>query len=511
MNPNTLHETAITDILSTLKNGIASMDGKSLHRSRTSISKYSSITKAASDLTLVTPVLCSTAVNIQYGSMVSKAIERRNIAMYQMLFSAFNISNDKDALSYLKQFHTNLDIDKLTVDKFISTMDGLHESVNYSYISPTTISAITEACVKNLYVTFDSDVNESSLMDFKEVENYAGKDIIPVKEAHNWEAYPPYPIEDPDNRGVAIGPKKAQDLINMQNTSDARTKADRADYWANTNYNYRASKDIADTGYKARRDIKDDKYREDRTAADARQNNIKNNQTATQIARQSISTQLVQSDIKKANEMQPSLMIVNFYSTDENRALSIAQQFVCGVKSKLYSVDSDMIIDKIIKKNGDSDLLLNLVKVSTGEISFVKDFLFAIDAAKVDALAKSKRKSGAAAFKALEKRSLKSKIRKGLKSDNFYKTVATLVITKEESDQLNKYNNIDVENPKTIIPIMDDLSLMYFVIVDEVSESIQLLESGSYEYEIYSFDSLEKEGGDSNYKKIVNLMTKVSR
>lgn len=135
----------------------------------------------------------------------------------------------------------------------------------------------------------------------------------------------------------------------------------------------------------------------------------------------------------------------------------------------------------------------------------------AIDNAKIDTLAKSKKKSGSAVFRALEKRALKSKLRKGLRTNNYYKNVAALVISQEEVEQLDKYNNVNVMDPKVMVPIMDELALMYFVVVDEVSESVSLLISGSYEYETYTFASLEKEAGDTNYKKIVNLMTKMNR
>lgn len=504
------HETVISDIVDIMKNGIDMADDFMVKKpsTRQSISRYSSVTKAASELTMITPVVCSSSISKESAMMISKALERRNVSMYQMLFSAYSITNATDAISHLRQFHTNLDIDKMNLDKFIDVMDNLQESASYSYINPALVKALTESCNAHMYDEPADDINEASLTRFREVSTHGGNKIVSVNEAdekkktgHNWQdvsymSQPTdkqtgLPMKDALGNDVIINTPASdfKDNISAQKMRDDRVKADRNDYWA---------------GKKFDRDVANDKIKADN---DAR----KNNRDDMTQQRQQITSQLLASDVKKANEMQPSLMIVNFYVNDAERDLNIGQQFVCGVKSKLYLTDPDTIMNKIITKNADSDVLLSLIRVSTGEISFVKDFLLAIDNAKIDTLAKSKKKSGSAIFRALEKRALKSKVRKGLRTNNYYKNVAALVISQEEVEQLEKYNNINVLDPKVMVPIMDELALMYFVVVDELSESVNLLISGSYEYETYTFSSLEKEAGDSNYKKIVNLMTKVAR
>lgn len=64
--------------------------------------------------------------------------------------------------------------------------------------------------------------------------------------------------------------------------------------------------------------------------------------------------------------------------------------------------------------------------------------------------------------------------------------------------------------PRIICPIMEKLNLLYFVVVDETAESISIMTDGDTEYETYSFTSLEREAGDGAYKKVVNLITKMS-
>ena len=57
---------------------------------------------------------------------------------------------------------------------------------------------------------------------------------------------------------------------------------------------------------------------------------------------------------------------------------------------------------------------------------------------------------------------------------------------------------------------MEKLNLLYFVIVDESAESVKLFIDGATDYEVYNFSSLEKESKDDGYKKVLNLMTKMT-
>ena len=216
---------------------------------------------------------------------------------------------------------------------------------------------------------------------------------------------------------------------------------------------------------------------------------------------------ILDSEIKKANELAPTLMYVNFI-TSENK---IATSAIVGVKAKLYVCDSEDIMNRLEIKNSDKNLLLNLVKVSSREISFFRDFIFAIDRAKIDALSQSKRGSSSKLWKVLERRAVKSKLRRALSMTNDATAITTLVITKEEVEYLKKTRYIDVENPRVINRIMDAYNLMGFVITDDSLEIAKFLyDDGEGEYETITYSGLEREQKD-NTKKIVNLMSKMSR
>jgi hypothetical protein len=58
---------------------------------------------------------------------------------------------------------------------------------------------------------------------------------------------------------------------------------------------------------------------------------------------------------------------------------------------------------------------------------------------------------------------------------------------------------------------METYNLLGLVIVNDEVEVARFLLDGESYYQDYSYSSLEKETGDGSYKKVVNLLSKVSR
>lgn len=216
--------------------------------------------------------------------------------------------------------------------------------------------------------------------------------------------------------------------------------------------------------------------------------------------------QVVKTDINKANELLPSLMIVNFMTKDKQ-----AVAFVAGVKAKLYPIDSNDIVNRIMLKNKDNNGLTKFIRATTREISFWKDFVFAIDKAKIDALSSGKRGSSSKIWKILERRAKIGNLKRFFGMKNDAAAISTLVISKNDVDQLKNQYDIDVEQPKVIRPIMESYSLMGFVIADESTEIAKFIfDTGDDNYEMLPFRSLERDASDTSYKKIINLMSKIS-
>lgn len=459
-----LHETIIRDIIDLSKDvGDNVEDVKKAMSSAYSKNSFTSIAKASSDLVLVFPFMCDSTVSMESASMVSKAIERQCVSMLRLLFSALQLSKDKspDAISFLSQFHKNIsssDMGDITVDDFLTYADKFAESADAKVINPDALKVVKEQLERMKYdVELAESISENSLMDYSVVERNS---TIHVLEAGR-------------NGGKD---KDKKDKKPKMNPDKNYNKGGSSSY--GSKFNPEDGANLA-------------KYMKDRT--DAERNRI------------------LDADWKKANELMPTMMVVDYIGTAENGD-PIPMSFVCGVKCRLVPVDPMDIADRILVKHSDRNVLTSFIRATTGEISFVKDFLLAIDTAKIDALSNSRKGSSNKMWKVLERRALKSKYRRAFSHPNDAACITTLGISSDLAEYIKKENGIDVSNPRTMRGIMEGYNLMGAVIINEATEVCQFLwDTGEGFYESISFTNLEREASGGEYKKALNLMQKMYR
>lgn len=482
-----IHETIIKDIVDVAKD-FKDSDEIQAVRNRKNGASFKSITSKSEALTMVFPVICSKNMSYETAAMISKAIERKAVSMLHMLFTAAQITDAKDGADYISRFHTNLNPGKMTVDDFMEALDGFVEenALIESSSQREAYEAIKED-MKAMNVYFEKDVENVSLNDYK---------IVTIGEQqHLFNEYvDPYSVGDDYLEKTKEYNKNQERMINniFNARKDARENIKVANdiKMAEKKYNLDKNK------YDHQLDVDDMNMR--KTAADI-------SKLSADIAK----NRLVDQDVKKANELVPTLMHVNFVSVDDKSKYPISTSLVVGVKAKLYAIDGVDIMDRLKVKHNDKNLLLNLVKASTREISFFKDFIFAIDKAKIDAISQSRRGSSSKMWKVLERRATKSKMRRFLSMKNDATAITTVCITQDEAEFLKKTEYIDIENSKTIRPIMDAYNMMGFVIADESLEVCKFMfDTGDDQWEMLTFNNLEKEQKD-NTKKIINLMSKM--
>lgn len=222
--------------------------------------------------------------------------------------------------------------------------------------------------------------------------------------------------------------------------------------------------------------------------------------------------QVLDSDYKKANELLPTSLVVNFTTNDDKGNSTTIKNALVGVKAKLYPIASDDVVQHLVDKNQRSNWIINFIRATTREISFLKDFVFAVDKAKVDALSMSDRRGTTSKmWKVLERRATSSKFKRAAGSNNM-SAITTLVISQDEVEYMRKHYNIDMERLGNVVKLFESLNLIGFVIVDETLEVAKFVfDEADPDWETISFTHLEREASDNTYKKVVNLMTKMSR
>ena len=180
-----------------------------------------------------------------------------------------------------------------------------------------------------------------------------------------------------------------------------------------------------------------------------------------------LSKMVLSSDVKKVNEEVPSLMIINFRTKDENNTI---RSTVVGVKAKIIYVTQNDVIDRIITKNNDNNGLFNFLRATTGEISMLKDFVFAINKAKFENI--QSRPNTSPIWKMLERRYIMNKKNWLMSSYNGSGTaIAVLVVSKETIDRLASDYGFKA-HPSKLLEIMEAYSIMGFIITDDIKEQV---------------------------------------
>ena len=454
----------ITDVLDVADN---SEIGKFISKKNPSIK---SITRANKDLTMTFPVMASNTVDPASAQLVSRALERKFVTLTQMLLSAISITSSKDAIDHLKNVHSNLDLSSLfDVDDYLAVSQ---EATANHIFDAAEIKAVYEAFRQERLHAKPINHLRESLMD--DMMSRMRKD-------------PKF--------NTAITNKKFNDLpdedkvraVKLLNTDTAsRNKALE-----------KQNKSLTQQLKDIERD--NSKLSNSNSSLQSRLDDIRNNTRAglVKLAKDQ--------DYKKANELQPTLLQIQFISTNDNNDPITVDAYV-GIKTKIYCVDSADIANHIVSKRSYNFSLYNLIKATSGEIEFWRDFVFAIKKAKIDAVSNTHRGSSSKLWKVLERRALASKINRFMSARNDATAITTLMVSAYDVEMLRKMEDIDISDSRVARKLMDDYNLVGIVIVDDSTESAKIIfDTGDDEYEPYTFKTLKRDD-KMDYKQMIQLL-----
>ena len=544
-NPRVITETIIRDAIDII-DGVKNSDEVERFMNRNRGRSFRSIAQASSKLTLVFPVIMSTSLSIETAAMITKAIERKCVVMLQILFSACSISNAKDGVEYIQQFHNNLRASNdVTVDSLIDALDKyVANTESMTYDDKAAYQQISEEVKYHLDHILEDSISESGLESYMFRKDPSGETVL-MQEAG------PFSVNIPDYGDIggirpdfdkmrynAVGNKHSLNIYRSIDDDDDENYTniprvsglgpdinDQPEISSSNSISGKGSSGgstsgtISSTGDDTTKRTDRKSTVNQRTVTRFRMNNPSSGSlpsrkmSAKDIAdtkknqAEFFNKQLISSDVKKCNELVPTMMVVNFVVPGEKDP--IYTSMLIGVKAKMYPVDSMDIINRLTLKYNDKNNLLKFIKATTAEISFCRDFLFAIDKAKLDALSQSKRGSSSVLWKVLERRALKSKFRRGTSTVNDATAITTLVVSSEEVEYMLKYSNIDISNPRVMRKLLEAYNFMGAVIANESTEVASFIfDSGDDIYEDISYRSLERESGGQSEKKIINMLAR---
>ena len=524
---------------------------------------YSSIARAASKLIAVFPVLTSRTVSMSSAHAVSKYIEQISCQFFMLALQQANISNVKNGIDYLRNFHQNLDLGDDNSNAIIATMQSWLDAYEKGTFENATIAgsmnaeAFAEASVDPFM--FQADNVKISSTDIRDLVNLMHENTnIEVLDTN----LNPVSVNDYIVREFANGTYKVtmgyMDLNEakkytgkVKNNYNNGNNQNSGNNNQNNNNNQTQQKDYS--GYIAARNkasdyedqkasAREEKRHNNQTAEEtqrhnnkeAEQNNQFKNQEKLDLAKRKAEEEkaakeradsqyniqkaqqfryssamiLKDQDIKKMNDAVPSILVVRFYQRDNNGGISdIPTEFLIGVKSKIVPITTTEILRRIMNDNKDGQKFLKFMRTITGELKASEVIL---GLSRITDDVKSYKVKGARGdlWTLLQNRAAaaKSQIKSGKHND--FSAITTVLISQEDVDELYREENLDISDPKNALRFMSSYNLMGFAIVDDSNEVLHLLlDNGSKSFEDISYTMLERETQDGGtYKKLINLM-----
>jgi len=467
-----------------------------------------SISQYSKNLVMTFPVLCDNTLSPETASMISKANERNVTTMLQLLFSAMNIEAN-DGMKVISQIHKNIStsmdvyevIDKMNdISGRMAQTSGMYETVkgDYGKYSDCVHEMVQEVKYNKSKSYPINNFSESSLNRFTITKRYNGIIINEQREMSNAEM----------EKFVDQIYRQVQHMMVIKYTDPS--KEGNKKY-----YEFINSQDFVDSINVLIDQLKINNVEITDTQRKEIENEIKNRLSNQNTQLQNFEMiknnvpKLVDTDVKKANELQPTVLQINYSEKKENGDVEL-RTFLAGVKSRLIAVDSKDIVERIIAKNKTKINFLNFIRATSGEIGFFKDFLFAIDQAKLDSKNAVKKGEAAALWNCLSSRAAKNSKNRLNKLGNDASAITVLVVSQETVNYMKSVHKFDLEKLSNTKMICEVYNFMGIMIADESIEVLKTFYVGNNSYETTAYSFLEKQERNSDYKKMVSLMGKMN-
>lgn len=437
-----------------------------------------SIAKMASEAIFQFPVLVSNTIPLETYTMICKALERQYCSFIKVATGLQQIEDDPkmNATDWLRKMHQN---DNSILDAFSTdfSRDYLQESLT-EFKGDLSSLIVEENPVNKMGLRTES-VNGSSLKSkFTMLDEAKGNG----KSQNVTSAKYLTPKNDIEKEYFFKGPKEElQANINLLN---AKNKAQMVS--DNRKVINQRNTELFKMQYK------------NAVGANQRLNN---------------SVVLIDNDIKKANELVPTLLDVTIkFAHPEGNGLAAEQTFTIGVKTIGHIISSESMVNNVYDSIRKKRVLFDFIRFTTGEIKFFKDFLAHIDDMKKYAL--GTRNKNDKYFQMLRNRTTQSRVFGTLIRNKKLLPNATLVLSQDEVDFINDAYGINLlTDSRSLDTLMKELSLLGVVVVNNAAEYAQFTFSGitmTSKWETYSFNALERENRnkDNDMKSLISLLTR---
>lgn len=413
--------------------------GKNIFRNTSkaadTLGKYNkkSFARGANDQTFQFPCIISDTIPIDMASTITRNLDRVYASFVQIYLSAngvVDLNYIRNPRQFVAQYKTNFSLESTDDNDFTEDEMDIIESVSDHY-------KVFYDGRPQLYLTDD----ESAGFLFTAAESVSLGMMKNLKEGMK------EPLSDYD---VSLGA--------FSEASSQQRKNDMMD--------------------KLLQNLDDDK-----TANDNKQN--------LDSTRYEQTPRLVERDIKKLNDMQPYALDLKFLATKGDTSFSQYITYTIGVKTTCHLGKSSSLITNIAHVLKNKNFMFNFIRWTTGELSLFKDIILNLNETNFNISNKSD-KTGKMISKLKELKNRKVKVTSSGLSR--IAPFATIVISNYEYNEILNNYGFDLKNVTFAEKVMKELFLMGFIIVDETTQTIDMILDGSTNgFQTYSLETLQRE------------------
>lgn len=420
----------VSTILEALRKG-----PEALSALNSSTMQQKSVARGAKDSTLQFPLLISDTIPVDMATVVARTMERVYAGFVQTWLSVnqtMDLSIDPTPMSYLKKFHQNIKLESV-----------IEEITKEKEATPFDIGSYMESIYSGEYKLYMNKDKTYGLL-----FNGTDKNSRAIMESHKaeLEAY----LSDFDLTPVT--PFNEAD-------SDYSTAGDLANALINN------------------------------TIADRQKNLELLNAKITSVKQAPV---LLDRDVKKSNDMMPFALQVRLVGVNADKQFVQYIDFIVGIKTVMHLIKSDDMSDQLMNSLKNRNIMFKFLRWTSGEISLFKNIILNLDDLKMDATAT--RKSSRSPWFGKLKRLKENRFRvRNLSIPTFLVPNSTIVISQYEVDLVKNKIGMDLRDPSIANRIVNDLFLMAFIIIDDGSNTIDILYDHSSDYETYTLETLQRE------------------
>jgi hypothetical protein len=229
-----------------------------------------------------------------------------------------------------------------------------------------------------------------------------------------------------------------------------------------------------------------------------------------------IKTELSSTDVKKANEMLPTMIDVEvdfvIYARDSTgrrtKPTVKTGNLLLGVQCVQHLIPTNEMTYFVSRSIKENNFIFKTIQWTTGEIKFFKDLILGLDRIKEE---NAERKNVSShLWRRLRYMSNSNKVRLFF-DKNKHIPIATVVMTMEEVELIKNTQGIDLTKSQVATSLMDVFLLLGFVILDEVDEMAWVFEYENGFFKHYSYEALKKEAKDSMSPEVKALLAMAAK